>query len=137
MRHVLSRPADPAVRPVDYGIRGMHLAYDLLDEWRALVLVDALPNRGAPGRLHVFEADHESLSATAGFEAHSMDPGAVFATLTALGGSAPRTIVVGCEVDNVDEGMGLSDSVAAAVPDAVAAINDVLAGLAATTPVEG
>jgi hydrogenase maturation protease len=66
-----------------------------------------------------------------------MDPGAVFATLTALGGSAPRTIVVGCEVDNVDEGMGLSDSVAAAVPDAVAAINDVLADLAATTPVEG
>jgi hydrogenase maturation protease len=54
-----------------------------------------------------------------------------------LGGSAPRTIVVGCEVDNVDEGMGLSDSVAAAVPDAVAAIDDVLAELAATTPVEG
>jgi hydrogenase maturation protease len=96
-----------------------------------------LPNRGAPGRVHVFEADHESLSTTKGFEAHSMDPGAVFATLTALGGSAPRTIVVGCEVHNVDEGMGLSDSVAAAVPDAVAAIDDVLADLAATTPVEG
>ena len=31
-------------------------------EWDALVLVDALPNRGAPGTLHVFEADHETLS---------------------------------------------------------------------------
>ncbi len=54
--------AGPRVRVVDYGIRGMHLAYDLLDGCDALVLVDALPDRGAPGTLHVFEADHETLS---------------------------------------------------------------------------
>jgi hypothetical protein len=36
-------------------------------------------------------------------------------------------------VENIDEGMGLSEPVAAAVPAAVAAINDVLAGLAART----
>ena len=46
------------MRVVDYGIRGMHLAYDLLDDWDALVLVDAVPSRGSPGTLHVFEADH-------------------------------------------------------------------------------
>ena len=130
MRHVARQTPGADVRAVDYGIRGMHLAYDLLEEWRVLVLVDALPNRGAPGTLHVFEADHETLSPTAGLEAHSMDPAAVFATLTALGGTAPRTIVVGCEVENVDEGMGLSEPVAAAVPAAVAAINDVLVDLA-------
>jgi hydrogenase maturation protease len=68
-----------------------------------------------------------------------MDPAAVFATLTALGGTAPRTIVIGCEVENIEEGMGLSEPVAAAVPAAVAAINDVVADLAApvTTPAEG
>ena len=43
----------------------------------------------------------------------------MFASLNALGGTPPHTIVVGCEVENVDEGMGLSDAVAAAVPDAV------------------
>jgi hydrogenase maturation protease len=129
MRHVLALPSDDDVRTVDYGIRGMHLAYDLLDEWRALVLVDALPDQGAPGTLHVFEADHESLSATAGFESHSMDPSAVFATLNTLGGSPPRTFVVGCEVQSVDEGMYLSEPVAAAVSGAVAAIADVLARL--------
>jgi hydrogenase maturation protease len=139
MRHAFGQPPDADVHPVDYGIRGMHLAYDLLEEWRALVLVDALPNRGAPGTLHVFEADHETLSPTAGLEAHSMDPAAVFATLTALGGTAPRTIVIGCEVENIDEGMGLSEPVAAAVPGAVAAINNVLVDLASrtTTPAEG
>ncbi|MGH8964460.1 MAG: hydrogenase maturation protease, partial [Actinomycetes bacterium] len=31
MRHVPERIADTRVRLVDYGIRGMHLAYDLLD----------------------------------------------------------------------------------------------------------
>jgi hydrogenase maturation protease len=139
MRHVGGWPPEAEVHRVDYGIRGMHLAYDLLEDWRVLILVDAVPNRGTPGTLHVFEADHGSLSATAGLEAHSMDPAAVFATLTALGGTAPRTIVVGCEVENIEEGMGLSEPVAAAVPGAVAAINDVVADLVAsiTTPAEG
>ena len=119
------------VEVADYGIRGMHLAYDLLEGWDALVLVDALPDRGAPGTLHVFEADHETLAPTAGLEAHSIDPAAVFGTLKALGGTAPKTIVVGCEVADIDEGMDLSDRVAASVPDAVAAIEDVLSKLAA------
>ena len=77
----------------------MHLAYDLLDGWDALVLVDALPSRGSPGTLHVFEADHETLSAAAGLDAHAMDPAAVFASLAALGGTPPYTVVIGCEVD--------------------------------------
>jgi hydrogenase maturation protease len=118
------------VKVVDYGIRGMHLAYDLLEDWDALVLVDALPDRGAPGMLHVFEADHDTLAPTAGLEAHSIDPAAVFGTLKALGGTAPRTIVVGCEVADVDEGMDLSAPVAASVSDAVAATQDVVSGLA-------
>ena len=119
-----------SVKAVDYGIRGVHLAYDLLDEWEALVLVDAVPGRGAPGTLHVFEADHRTLTPTTGFAAHSMDPAAVFATLGALGGTAPKTVVIGCEVSTVDDVMGLSAPVAAAVPGAVDAIDDVLSVLA-------
>lgn len=114
---------------MDYGIRGMHLAYDLLDGCDALVLVDALPNRGSPGTVHVFEADLETLCAGVGLDAHAMDPAAVFASLTALGGTPPYTVVVGCEVDNVDEGMGLSAAVAAAVGDAVNAIDEVVTRL--------
>ena len=80
---------DPSVRVIDYGIGGMHLAYDLLEEWDTLVLVDAVPSRGSPGTLHVFQADHdedpaadlESGCSTPGLDAHSMDPAAVFASL--------------------------------------------------------
>jgi hydrogenase maturation protease len=135
MRHVPQRLAGPQVRLEDYGIRGMHLAYDLLDGPDALVLVDALPNRGSPGTLHVFAADHETVSATAGLDAHAMDPAAVFASLRALGGTPPNTIVIGCEVQNVDEGIGLSEAVAAAVPGAVRAIEEAVARL--LEPVRG
>jgi hydrogenase maturation protease len=135
MRHVPRELAGPHVELVDYGIRGMHLAYDLLDGCDALVLVDAIPNNGGPGTVHVFEADHERLSAAAGLDAHAMDPGAVFASLNALGGTPPYTIVIGCEIANTDEGIGLSDAVASAVPEAVRAIEDVLSDLLARTSV--
>lgn len=127
--HISKSLADPRVRVTDYGIRGMHLAYDLLDGCETLVLVDALPNRGSPGTLHIFEAEHETLAAAVGLDAHAMDPAAVFASLARLGGAPPYTLVIGCEVDNVDEGIGLSDPVAAAVPDAAKAIEDVMARL--------
>lgn len=114
------------VKVVDYGIRGVHLAYDLLEDWDVLVLVDAVPNRGSPGTLRVFEADHETPGTASGFDAHGMDPAAVFSTLQALGGSAPRTIVIGCEAESVDDGIGLTDVVASAVPEAVAAVESAL-----------
>lgn len=129
--------ADTGAHVVDYGIRGMHLAYDLLDEWDALVLIDAVPGRGSPGTLHLFEADHESLTTTPALDAHSMDPAAVFASLAALGGTPPYTVVVGCEAENADEGIGLSAPVDAAVDDAVDAVLEVLSTLASRIPAGG
>ena len=112
----------------------MHLAYDLLEEWDTLVLIDAVPSRGNPGTLHVFQADHESTSGTTGLDAHSMDPAAVFASLRALGGSPPYTVVVGCEAGSVEEGIGLTEPVAKAVPRAVRAVEEIVAALQTPSP---
>jgi hydrogenase maturation protease len=132
LRHVYGRVNGcEGVRATDYGIGGMHLAYDLLEDWDALVLVDAIPNRGSPGTVHVFEADHGSPDAPAGLDAHGMDPATVFASLRALGGTPPRTIVVGCEVADVDDGMGLSEPIEAAVPEAARAVESAVAMLRA------
>jgi len=135
IRHVCDRvngAEDLAgLRATDYGIGGMHLAYDLLEDWDALVLVDAIPNRGSPGTVHVFEADHGSPDSPVGLDAHGMDPATVFASLRALDGTAPRTIVVGCEVADVADGMGLSEAVGAAVGEAVRAVESVVAMLRA------
>ncbi|GIF77794.1 hydrogenase maturation protease [Asanoa siamensis] len=123
-RALVERGDPPAgVRVVDYGIRGLHLAYDLLDGVDALILVDALPGDAAPGTVTVLEVGPTDLPAGAGVDAHAMDPATVLATLRRLGGSLPPTYVVGCRPAALDEDLGLSPAVAAAVPEAVAAVD--------------
>jgi hydrogenase maturation protease len=137
IRRASARLADTGARVVDYGIGGLHLAYDLLDDWDALVIVDAVPDQGSPGCLHVFQADHESSTGTPALDAHSMDPAAVFASLAALGGTPPHTIVVGCEVESVEESMGLSAAVEGAVDEAVDAVAEVVSSLLARAALGG
>jgi hydrogenase maturation protease len=48
-----------------------------------------------------------------------MSPGVVLGMLAGLGGSVDRVVVVGCEPATLDEGIGLSPAVAAAVEPAV------------------
>jgi hydrogenase maturation protease len=109
------------VRVTDYGIRGMHLAYDLLHPYDAVVLVDALPGAGAPGRVEVLEVAVDGIDGGE-LDAHGMDPAAVLAGVRRLGGTLPPTYVVGCRVADVDDGIGLSPPVEAAVGEAVAAV---------------
>jgi hydrogenase maturation protease len=63
-----------------------------------------------------------------------MDPAAVFNSLKALGGRPPYTVVIGCEVGSVEEGIGLTDAVARAVPRAIDAVAEVVAGLRSRSP---
>jgi hydrogenase maturation protease len=109
------------VRVVDYGIRGMHLAYDLLDGYDALVLVDAFPGDGSPGDVTVLEVGADDLG-KGEFDAHGMDPVAVLASLDRLGGALPATYVVGCQPASIEEGIGLSEAVSAAIPAAIGAV---------------
>ena len=109
------------VRAVDYGIRGMHLAYDLLEGYDALVLVDAVPGNGEPGEVSVLEVGEEHLGA-GGFDPHGMAPVAMLASLKDLGGQLPTTYVVGCRPADVGDGIGLSEQVEAAVPVAIETI---------------
>lgn len=121
VRRLAGSPQPEGVRLVDYGIRGMHLAYDLLDGWDGLVLVDAVPDSGEPGAVRIFEVG-DTTPAVVGVDAHGMDPASVFATLATLGGSRPRTVVVGCQAQSLEEEIGLSPAVAAAVEPAAAAV---------------
>ena len=113
---------------VDYGIRGMHLAYDLLDHDGALVIVDAVPGPGEPGTIRVLHVGPEDLG-SGELDAHGMNPVAVLANLEVLGGTLPPTYVVGCVPLSVDEGMGLSAPVAAAVDEGVARVRALVADL--------
>jgi hydrogenase maturation protease len=137
-RRLAERPLPDGVKVVDYGIRGMHLAYDLLDGYDALVVIDALPGEGSPGDLSVLEVGPGDLG-QGELDAHGMAPVAVLASLGQLGGSLPPTYIVGCQPASVAEGMGLSPAVEAAVDPAVELVREVLvrqlglAGSASTT----
>ncbi|MGW7356870.1 hydrogenase maturation protease [Streptomyces sp. NPDC054802] len=88
--------APPGVHVVDFGIRGMDLAYRLLDGYDAALLVDAAPRGEAPGTLTVFEPDPPPQDQVP--EAHAMDPVRVLALARRLGdGNIPRVLVLGCE----------------------------------------
>ena len=118
------------VRVADYGISGMHLAYDLADDYDAAILIDAAPRGDKPGSISTLDAaaEHRPDAAPAGdaigasrlFDAHGMQPDVVLGVLDMLGEAGPaRILVVGCEPASVDYGMELSEPVANAVDEAV------------------
>jgi len=140
-RYAATHPDLDGVRVVDYGIRGMHLAYDLLDGYDALVIVDALPGQAGspdtrPGALTVLEVGADDLG-DADFDPHGMNPVAVLASLGSLGGELPTTYVVGCCPASLDDEMGLTPVVTAAIDDAVRLTAHVVDDLLGGRPVLG
>ena len=134
--HRLAGRALPeGVRAEDYGIRGVHLAYELLEGYDTLVLIDAVPLGQPPGTLAVIEPEVDpDPDGARVVDAHTMNPDVVLATLARLGGSVGRTVIVGCQPADLREGMGLSPAVAAAVDDAADLCLEVLAAVAAEAP---
>ena len=125
------RLRDPGegVDVVDFGIRGMDLAYALC-EYDAAVLLDATPRGRPPGTLYVIEPSLEELDVAP--EAHGMDPVKVLALARALGGVPPRTLVLGCEpatrMDETSEEIvaSLSEPVLAALDGAERLLGELL-----------
>jgi hydrogenase maturation protease len=144
------------VRVADYGISGMHLAYDLAEGYESTVLVDATPRGGEPGTVYVMELDTGVPSpadaptappapatpapatpapapgapvASGGvplLDAHGMQPDVVLGMLNLLGAEPGRVFLVGCEPASIDEGIGLSEPVSAAVDEAVRIVLDLV-----------
>jgi hydrogenase maturation protease len=113
------------VRVEDYGIRGMHLALDLLAGVDLLILVDAIAGTDPPGTLCVLEPDPSGNAEP--LDAHRMDPLAVLGMVAGLGGEIGRVLVVGCQPADLDDGMGLSPSVEAVVARAVDIVENLVA----------
>jgi len=122
-------------RVEDFGIRGVHLAYELLDGYDAVVLVDAVPMGEEPGTIALIEPELSELErgddVAPTMEAHSMSPAVVLDMLAGLGGRVDRVLIVGCQPASLEEGIGLSEPVAVAVDRAVEAVDELLVELCA------
>jgi hydrogenase maturation protease len=136
-RRLAQRQLPEGVTVGDFGIKGVHLAYELLEGYDVAILVDAAPCGGTPGDLYLIEPALEEIAESplvqaasegeaALVDAHGLEPDAIFGMLKALGGSIGRALVVGCEPESTDDGIGLSDVVAAAVDPAVERLVDIV-----------
>src|SRR5262249_47349222 len=96
---------------VDFGIRGVHLAFDLADgRYDAAILVDAVTKGSEPGTLYVIDPDMANGSPESTVaDAHSLTPDAVLAWIRRVDGKTPRIVVLGCEPGTTDESMELSE----------------------------
>jgi hydrogenase maturation protease len=134
----LARRALPrGVEAVDFGIRGMDLAYALGEGYDAAIFVDATPRGEAPGTLYVIEPELEQIDAAP--EAHGMDPVKVLALARTLGALPDRILIVGCEprtrMSVEDENLvgDLSEPVRASIEEACRTVEGLLEELTAAT----
>ena len=125
VRRLAGRELPEGVEVVDFGIRGLDLAYALQDDYDAVIFVDATPRGEKPGTVYLLEPEIEEDGGVA-LDTHGMDPVKVIKLSRALGARPTRTLVVGCEPQVVVSGaayddmlMELSEPVRVAVEEAV------------------
>jgi hydrogenase maturation protease len=122
------------VRVKDFGIRGVHLAYEILDGgYDTTILIDAAPRGEEPGTVYLIEPNMETVDTREplSLDAHGMNPNMVFEVLKSLGATRGRVYIVGCEPLETEEGIGLSTSVARGVEDALKLVHNVIERLSA------
>src|SRR5215510_6219431 len=128
-RRVVECAAWRGVCIVDFGIRGLDLAFALIDEYDATIIVDATLRGGEPGTIYVIDPDLSKLDdMAAALDAHSMDPLRALALARSMGANLKNIRIVGCEpatFEPVPEST-LSRNVAAAVEHAIAVIESLI-----------
>jgi hydrogenase maturation protease len=116
------------VEMCDYGIRGVHLAYQLLEGYDLVVIADAVSRGAAPGTLfvidHAADPDRRLLGEEPMLDTHDLNPDAVLALVPELGGTLGRVVVIGCEPETLGPGMELSAVVAGSVERAAQLVRE-------------
>ncbi|MGH2364143.1 MAG: hydrogenase maturation protease [Chloroflexota bacterium] len=127
-------PPDVEVR--DFGIRGMDLAFALMNAYDAAILVDAAQRGEPPGTLTLLEPRLEA--GEVALDTHGWEPLKVLALAQGMGATLPPVYVVACEPGVLVSGPGeasrlvdLSGPVEAAVDGAVGMVLDLLKQLGA------
>ncbi|MET7335048.1 hydrogenase maturation protease [Nonomuraea sp. NPDC005650] len=125
-RHLGGQAGVPGMEVVDFGIRGMDLAYALQRDYMGVVFVDAAPRGQAPGTLTVLEPELPD-GDDASVETHGMDPVRVLRLARQLGRLPALVRVVCCEPASVEEDpFELSEPVRAMVGEAAGLVKSLV-----------
>ena len=119
------------------GIAGIRMVQELMDGYEALVIVDATDRGEAPGTVYLLEAEvpetdelteegrQEFLADT-----HLAVPSKALGLARALEVLPPRVYILGCQPEECELGMGLSESVERAATVATERLRELCATLA-------
>lgn len=118
-------PCDVTVR--DFGTHSYDLAYALSDGYDIKILVDAVPQKYAPGTVYLIEPDLHRLDEMKSSEinSHALDPIAALQLARSIGTLEGKFYIVGCEPAALEDDNGeiaLSAPVRNAVPEAIKVI---------------
>jgi hydrogenase maturation protease len=131
-RMLATESLPPGVKVVDYGIRGLDLAYALLEPYDTVIFIDAIARGGSAGTVYLLEPSGEATTDIS-LDPHSMDPLHLLAMAGSLGEIAARIFIVGCEPqdfgDELEGRIGLSRTVAGSVTEGVRAVLDLVASI--------
>ncbi len=139
VRQLTERGVPDGVRVVDFGIRGLDLAYALMETYECVILVDAMARGEPPGTLYVIEPEDDPATEADALQlmmdAHVLTPDKALRLATALGKTARRCILIGCEpaaLGDLDAMQELSEPVRAAVAEALRVIDRLVAEVVAS-----
>jgi hydrogenase maturation protease len=112
------------VAVMDFGTGGLNLAYEVMNGYDALLILDISEQGGVPGTLYVIEADEDSIQGSIEdgetINPHGMDPKTMLRFVKSIGAWPGKVLVIACEPQTVAEiGFQLSESVAGALEPAV------------------
>jgi hydrogenase maturation protease len=129
VRCLAQRELPQGVRVIDFGIRGLDLAYALTDGYDLAILIDACPRGGSPGTLYVIEPELNE-AGEALVETHEINPMQVLRLVESLGGMSGAVRIVGCEPATLgtaeEPAMGLSPAVQASVEEAAGLVESIV-----------
>jgi hydrogenase maturation protease len=120
---------------IDYGIRGIDLAYALIEPYDVVIFVDAIARGGRPGSVYLLQPvnSEKDLDGGTALDPHAMDPMHLMAMARSLGEIGAEIYIVGCEPhdfgDELEGRMELSTVVRAAVPEAAQMVVELIDGI--------
>lgn len=123
------------VAVIDFGTGGLDLAYQAMNGYDAILMIDISRQGGEPGTLYVMEVDEDEVASGAVEDGdvlnpHGMDPETVLRFIKVMGSWPGKVVIVACEPQTIEEmGMGLSPVVEEAVDRAVKLVLETAAEL--------
>lgn len=117
--------APEGVRTIEAGIGGIGLVQELMDGYETLIILDATDRGEEPGTVYLLEAEVPELEDFTPedrqeflADTHYAVPSKALTLAQALGILPPCAYILGCQPQDQGLGMGLSEPVGKAVPEA-------------------